>query len=94
MTFEYDKKMGRQIRKLREERKLPQEQLAILLQLQGCDITRSALAKIEYGARHIYSHEIKAFQEVLNVPFEELFVEKPEEPEPTEPEKSEELKEQ
>ena len=52
---------------------MTQEQLSAKLQLAGCDITRSALAKIEVGQRHIYPDEIKLLKEILETTFEELF---------------------
>ena len=54
MNAVFEKKVGQRIRLLREERKLTQEQLSAKLQVGGCDITRSALAKIEVGQRHLY----------------------------------------
>jgi transcriptional regulator with XRE-family HTH domain len=74
MDFSYDKQMGSRIRLLREARHLTQEQLAAKLQVQGCDITRSALAKIEVGQRHLYAREIKLLHEILQVPYDQLFV--------------------
>lgn len=56
------------------ERSLTQEQLVLQLQLLNCDISRSTLANIEAGLRHIYSWEIKALKEVLNVSYDDLFV--------------------
>ena len=53
-----EKKIGNNIRKLREKAKLTQEQVAARLQTNGCDITRSAVAKIEVGQRHLYPDEI------------------------------------
>ena len=41
---------------------MTQEILAAKLQLHGCDITRSAAAKIEVGARHLYPNEILALR--------------------------------
>ncbi len=73
MNTEYEKKLGRQIRTLRESRGLTQEQLSARLQLNNCDITRSALAKIEVGQRHIYSDELCLLKELLNVSYDELF---------------------
>ena len=70
----YEKALGQNIRKLRMERGLSQEQLSAQLQLRGCDITRSALAKIEVGQRHIYPDELKHLREILAVRFEDLFV--------------------
>lgn len=52
---------------------MTQEILAAKLQLLGCDITRSAVAKIEVGARHLYPDEIIALQEILRVSYEEIF---------------------
>ena len=73
LNFQYDKQMGENIRDLREKRGWTQGQLAARLQTEGCDVTRSALAKIEVGQRHLYSHEIKVLKEVFSVSFDELF---------------------
>lgn len=73
MNAEYEKKVGNNIRKIREQAKMTQEILATKLQLSGCDITRSAVAKIEVGQRHIYLDEIKLIKEILNTTFEKIF---------------------
>ena len=73
MNTEYEKRLGARIRQIREQRNLTQEQLSAKLQLCGCDITRSALAKIEVGQRHVYPDEIKIIKEILRVTFDELF---------------------
>ena len=52
---------------------MTQEILAAKLQLLGCDITRSAVAKIEVGARHLYPDEILALREILRVSYEKIF---------------------
>lgn len=72
MNFDYEKCVGNNIRKYRELKNLTQEQLSAKLQTAGCDITRSALAKIEVGQRHIYIDEIKIIKEVLGVSFDDL----------------------
>ena len=54
-------------------RNMTQEKLSAKLQLLGCDITRSAVAKIEVGQRHIYPDEIKLIKEILDVTFDEMF---------------------
>ena len=72
MNAEYEKSVGQKIRELRLARELTQEQLAAQMQVKGCDLTRSALAKIEAGQRHIYVDELKAAAEVLRVPVSEL----------------------
>lgn len=74
MNAEYEKALGQNIRKLRVERKLSQEYLSAQLQLRGCDVTRSAYAKMEVGQRHIYPDELKALKEILAIPYETLFV--------------------
>lgn len=53
-----EKRIGENLRKLRVRAGLTQELLSAKLQLEGCDITRSALAKIEVGQRHLYPDEI------------------------------------
>ena len=69
----YEKKIGNKIRSIREKRKITQEELSAKLQVRGCDITRSALAKIEVGQRHIYPDEIRHCKEILNVEYDDLF---------------------
>ena len=71
---QYSKRMGSHLARLRQEKGLTQEQLAARLQVQGCDLTRSALAKIEVGQRHLYPDEIKALTEGLTVSYEQLFI--------------------
>ncbi|MBE6702739.1 MAG: helix-turn-helix transcriptional regulator [Ruminococcaceae bacterium] len=75
MNAEYEKNVGNNIRKIREEAKMTQDILATRLQLLGCDITRSAVAKIEVGQRHIYPDEIRLIKEILNTTFERIFYE-------------------
>ena len=73
MNIEYEKQMGRNIRHIREEKGMPQELLSAKLQLAGCDITRSAVAKIEVGQRHIYPDEIRHISQILCTTYEALF---------------------
>jgi len=72
MDHEYEKAVGQRIRCFRELRGLTQEQVSAKLQTMGCDITRSALAKIEVGQRHIYLDELKRLAEILSITYEEL----------------------
>lgn len=73
MNEVFEKSFGNNIRRLRKRKGLTQEQLTAQLQTYGCDITRSALAKIEVGQRHLYPDEIKLLKELLNVSFDEMF---------------------
>lgn len=72
MDFAYEKQVGQRIRSYREKQHMTQEELSAKLQLGGCDITRSALAKMEVGQRHIYLDEFKLLAQVLEVSYEEL----------------------
>ncbi len=73
MNTTIEKKIGENIRKLRVKAGFTQEMLSAKLQLEGCDITRSALAKIEVGQRHIYPDEVILIKKILKVSFEEIF---------------------
>ncbi len=66
MNKQTEKKIGENIRALREKCKMTQDELAAKLQLAGCDVTRSAIAKIEVGQRHLYPDEIVLLKQILN----------------------------
>ena len=73
MNKNIEKIIGNNIRTLREQAGLTQDALAAKLQLRGCDITRSAVAKIEVGQRHLYPDEIILLKEILDVEFDDIF---------------------
>ena len=73
MNKAVEKKVGKNIRKIRESKGMTQDMLAAQLQLNGCDITRSAIAKIEVGQRHLYPDEIILICKILNTTFESIF---------------------
>ena len=68
-----EKKIGQNIRLLREKAGITQDVLAAKLQLRGCDITRSAVAKIEVGQRHLYPDEIILIKEILRAEYDDIF---------------------
>ena len=68
-----EKRIGQNIRLFREKAGLTQEQLSARLQINGCDITRSAVAKIEVGQRHLYPDEIILIKHILNVRYDDIF---------------------
>lgn len=68
-----EKEIGNNIRKIRESLGMTQDTLSAKLQLQGCDITRSAIAKIEVGQRHLYPDEIILIKEILCTDFDSIF---------------------
>ena len=73
MNRKIETKIGNNIRKLREAKGMTQDALASKLQLSGCDITRSAVAKIEVGQRHLYPDEIILIRQILSVTYDAIF---------------------
>lgn len=69
-----EKRIGNNIRVLREKQNMTQELLATKMQIGGCDITRSAVAKIEVGQRHLYPDEIILIKEILKTTYDEIFL--------------------
>ncbi len=65
--------VGNHIRAIRERKGMTQDTLSAKLQLCGCDITRSAIAKIEVGQRHLYPDEIILIKEILETDFDSIF---------------------
>ncbi len=72
MDYLIDKQFGVHLRDIRKSRGLSQEQLAAKLQLEGVDLTRSAVAKLEAGQRHVYLKELLALGRILDVSYDEL----------------------
>ena len=73
MNARIEKMVGQNIRRLRESANMTQEMLSARMQIEGCDITRSALAKIEVGQRHLYPDEIILLKHLLKTSYEEIF---------------------
>ena len=73
MNAKIEAKIGKNLRDLRERAGLTQDQVAARLQTSGCDVTRSALAKIEVGQRHLYPDEIVAIRKILNTEYDLIF---------------------
>ena len=68
-----EKAVGQNLRRIREAAGLTQETVAVRLQLRGCDITRSAVAKIEVGQRHLYPDEMIFLRDILGTTYDEMF---------------------
>lgn len=73
MNIKIERAIGQNIRALREKAGLTQEEMSVKLQVEGLDITRSALAKIEVGQRHLYPDEIVLIRNILGVSYDEIF---------------------
>ena len=63
---------GEQIARLRTARKLSQRQLADMLQLQGLDIDKNAVQRIEAGKRFVTDIELIYFSKAFGVSYETL----------------------
>lgn len=72
MNQKIELQVGHNIRKIRESKGMTQDTLAAKLQLCGCDITRSAVAKIEVGQRHLYPDEIILIRQILNTTYDAI----------------------
>lgn len=67
--------VGINIRKFRLLKNLTQEQLTAKVQVNGLNIDRPMLSKIETQNREVLDFEIKAFADALNIPIQYLFEE-------------------
>ena len=70
-------RIGANIRRIRKEAGLGQTELANRLQLDGVDMTRETLVKIERGIQHISASQLRAIRDILQTSFEELLKETP-----------------
>lgn len=65
--------VGPQVMQLRNARGWSQEQMAAAAQLQGWDISRGVLARIEGGVRWVADFEVLQLAAVLQVAVPELY---------------------
>lgn len=72
MNVLIEQQIGQKIKELRIKAGYTQEMLSAKLQVEGCDITRSALAKIEVGQRHLYADELIALRKILNATYDTI----------------------
>ncbi len=64
--------IGENIRKIRKAKKLGQTDLVRMLQIDGCDITRECLVKIERCTQHIQAKQLQAIKRVLQTTYDAL----------------------
>lgn len=67
-----DIRIGENIRRVRLSRGLGQTDLVRLLQIEGCDMTRECLVKIERCVQHIKAEQLQAIKRVLNTSYDVL----------------------
>jgi len=64
--------IGKNIREVRLEKGIGQTELVRKLQLQGIDITRETLVKIERGIQHLKASQLRAIKNELNTTYDRL----------------------
>ena len=67
-----DRCIGENIRRIRKARKLGQTDLVRMLQIEGCDMTRECLVKIERCTQHVQTSQLRAIKKVLNTTYDVL----------------------
>ena len=65
-------RIGENIRRVRLERGIGQTELVRMLQLEGVEMTREALVKIERGIQHIQAVQLRALRDALDTSYDEL----------------------
>lgn len=67
-----DIKIGDNIRRVRKSCNVGQTELVRRLHLQGIDMTRETLVKIERGIQHIKATQLRAIRDALDTSYDEL----------------------
>ena len=70
-----DINIGANIRKIREAAGIGQTGLVQKLQLQGVNMTREALVKIEGGRQHVQATQLRAIRDALQTTYDALLAE-------------------
>lgn len=65
--------VGRNVERLRRERKISQKDFISRMQVMGCDINPTSYSKLEGQIRSATDKEIYVIAKILNVALEELF---------------------
>ncbi len=77
--YEYNGKKnlcGERLRKIRREKKMSQETLSHLLQLEGVVIDRFSISRIEAGTRFVADYELYVLAKVLKTDLKDFFTKK------------------
>ena len=67
-----DIQIGKSIRRIRKQRGLGQTDLVRILQINGCEMTRECLVKIERCTQHIQASQLQAIRDALCTTYDEL----------------------
>ena len=66
---------GKNIRRIRKEKKISQKEMAEKMQLHRIPITRETYVKLERGIRNVGASELKAIKEILDTSYDQLLAE-------------------
>lgn len=64
-------RIGENIRRIRLAQHIKQTQLVQLLQLEGINMTRETLVKIERGVRHIEATQLRGIRDALHTTYDD-----------------------
>ena len=67
-----DISIGANIRKIRARQKIGQTELVRLLQLEGVEMTRETLVKIERGTQYIRASQLRGIRDALHTTYDAL----------------------
>lgn len=67
--------IGANIRELRKSKNIKQMDLVRLLQLEGVEMTRETLVKIERGVQHIKASQLRGIRDALQTTYDVLLAE-------------------
>ena len=67
--------IGENIRRIRQAQKIGQTELVRRLQLEGVEMTREALVKLERGTQHIRASQLRGLRDALGTTYDELLEE-------------------
>lgn len=64
--------IGKNLKKIRLSKKLTQNALAAMLQLQGYEFDRITISRIENGLRFVPDYEVRILCKILNISYSDL----------------------
>ena len=71
--------IGKNIRRIRKSKGMGQTELVRRLQLQGIEMTRETLVKIERGIQHLQAQQLQGIRDILETSYDDLLAPKDEE---------------
>ena len=75
LKIKQDIRIGANIRRIRKEQGVRPKELVRLLQLEGVEMTRETLVKIERGTQHIKASQLRGIRDALHTTYDALLAE-------------------